>query len=74
MAFLLRAWLKRCTTQDGIECLLGIDSVSKRFTLLPGVGDGTFGASAFYPVGKIPTAILAADFNRDGATNIVLLT
>jgi hypothetical protein len=59
--------------QDGIECLIGIDSASQRFTLLPGVGNGTFGAPVFFPVHRIPTAILAGDFNHDGATDIVLL-
>ena len=59
--------------QDRLECLIGIDSATQRFTLLPGVGDGTFGAPVFFPVHRIPTAILAADFNHDGATDIVLL-
>ena len=59
--------------QDGIECLIGIDSASPRFTLLPGKGDGTFAAPVFFPVHRIPTAIVAADFNHDGATDIVLL-
>ena len=59
--------------QDGIECLIGIDSASTRFTLLPGVGDGTFGAPVFFPVHRIPTAIVGGDFNHDGATDIVLL-
>ncbi len=58
--------------QDGIECLIGIDSVSARFALLPGNGDGTFGAPVFYPVDRVPTAIAGADFNHDGATDIVL--
>ena len=59
--------------QDGIECLLAIDSTSKRFVLLPGIGDGAFGAPVFFPVDRVPTAIVAADFNRDGATDIALL-
>jgi hypothetical protein len=59
--------------QDGIESLLGIDSTSQRFALLPGVGNGTFGAPVFFPVDRIPTAILAADLNRDGAPDVVLL-
>ena len=59
--------------QDGIECLLAIDSTSQRFVLLPGIGDGTFGAPVFFPVDRVPTAIVAADFNRDGATDIALL-
>jgi hypothetical protein len=59
--------------QDGIECLLGVDSAKNRFVLLPGVGNGTFGAPVFYPVDQVPVAILAADFDRDGATDIALV-
>ena len=58
--------------QDGNECLLAIDSVSQRFVLLPGVGNGTFGAPVFFPVDRVPKAIVAGDFNRDGATDIAI--
>jgi Bacterial Ig-like domain (group 3)/FG-GAP-like repeat len=59
--------------QDGLECIIGIDSATQRFTLLPRIGDGTFGAPVFFPVHRVPTAIVAADFNHDGANDIVLL-
>jgi hypothetical protein len=59
--------------QDGIESLIGIDSASQRFVVLPGVGNGTFGAPVVFPVDRIPTAIVAGDFNHDGATDIALL-
>ncbi len=59
--------------QDGIEDLIGIDSASKRFELLPGVGDGTFGAPVAFPLDRVPTGIVAGDFNHDGATDIALL-
>ena len=59
--------------QDGIESLIGIDSVSKRLVLLPGAGNGTFGNPTVFPVDRVPTAIVAGDFNHDGATDIVLL-
>jgi hypothetical protein len=58
--------------QDGIASLIGIDSASKRFVLLPGVGNGTFGAPVFYPMDRVPTAIVAGDFNHDGAPDIAL--
>lgn len=58
--------------QDGIECILGIDSASRRFMLLPGVGDGTFSAPVFFPVDRIPLSIAAGDFNGDGAPDIVI--
>jgi hypothetical protein len=41
--------------------------------LLPGVGNGTFGAPVFYPVDRVPMGIVAGDFNHDGAPDIVLL-
>ena len=69
----MTAIVQASVRQDGIECLLGIDSASARFVLLPGHGDGTFGSPVFYPVDQVPTAILAADFDRDGATDIALL-
>ncbi len=59
--------------QDGNESLLGVDSVKNRFVLLPGFGNGTFGAPVFYPVDRVPVGIVAADFDRDGATDIALL-
>src|ERR1019366_1687186 len=59
--------------QDGIESLIGIDSVSQRYVLLPGAGNGTFGAPVVFPVDRVPTQIVAGDFNHDGATDIVLL-
>ena len=60
--------------QDGNECLLGVDSATSRFVLLPGHGDGTFGSPVFYPVDSTPFGILAADFDGDGATDMALLT
>jgi len=59
--------------QDGNASLIGIDSASKRFVLLPGLGNGTFGAPVFYPMDRVPTAIVAGDFNHDGATDIALV-
>ncbi len=59
--------------QDGIASLIGVDSASKRFALLPGVGDGTFGAAVFLPVDRVSTAIVAGDFNHDGAPDFVLM-
>ena len=69
----LTAIVQAALRQDGIEDLIGINSASKRFVLLPGVGNGTFGAPAFYPLDRVPMGIVAGDFNHDGATDIVLL-
>ena len=59
--------------QDGVECLLGIDSISKRFVLLPGLGDGTFASPKFFSVDRIPTFFVVGDFNGDGAPDVVLV-
>ena len=40
-------------------------------TLLPGLGDGTFGASSSYPVGTRPMSMALGDFNGDGKLDVV---
>lgn len=39
-------------------------------SILPGNGDGTFGAQSAYTVGKSPDGITVADFNGDGNLDI----
>jgi hypothetical protein len=39
-----------------------------------GNGDGTFGASAIYPLGQPPGAIVAGDLNGDGNTDLAVAT
>ena len=43
--------------------------------VLPGNGDGTFGAAATLDLGSVtPTALLSGDFNGDGKTDLALVT
>jgi len=39
--------------------------------VLPGQGNGTFGAPIATPTPNYPTALVAADFNKDGKTDLV---
>ncbi len=57
--------------QDGIESIVGIDSVSRKFVVLPGVGDGTFAAPVVFPTDRVPQSIAVGDFNADGAPDVV---
>jgi Bacterial Ig-like domain (group 3)/FG-GAP-like repeat len=52
-----------------------IDGCAQGATLyiLPGNGDGTFGAAKEYPTGYLPDDAVIADFNGDGKPDIVTL-
>jgi len=60
---------------DGIADLLIAAKSSDAVALLRGggadaAGDGTFGEPVFYPVGDGPEALVASDFNEDGAIDV----
>jgi len=59
--------------QDGINDLIGINSASQRFVLLPGVGNGTFSAPVVYPLDRLAWQMVAGDFNHDGATDLAFI-
>jgi hypothetical protein len=56
---------------DGIGDLVVTDSESSIVTVLPGLGDGTFGATEDYAVGPNPYDVIIGDFNGDGWGDIV---
>jgi hypothetical protein len=58
---------------DGIGDIIGTNSATARFVLLPGVGNGTFNAPVFYPLDRGPSQMVAGDFNHDGATDLAFL-
>ncbi len=67
-------WHKPQFARTGsILCSVSIQPHS-RFVLLPGVGDGTFETPVFYPVDQVPIAIVAGDFDGDGAPDVALMT
>jgi Bacterial Ig-like domain (group 3)/FG-GAP-like repeat len=59
--------------EDGIGDIIGINSATARFVLLPGVGNGTFIAPVFYPLDRAPSQMVVGDFNHDGATDLAFL-
>jgi hypothetical protein len=63
---------------DGKIDIAGIDEYNDRIVLLIGAGDGTFTVTATTPaVSQVflgPFAIVAADFNEDGAPDLAMLT
>jgi hypothetical protein len=52
----------------------GVDHVEYYVRVLGGVGDGRFTMTQDYRVGKMPTAILANDFNGDGIVDLAVAT
>jgi hypothetical protein len=59
--------------ENGISDIIGITPATRRFVLLPGVGDGTFIAPVFYPLDRNPWQMVAGDFNHDGAMDLAFL-
>jgi hypothetical protein len=55
---------------DGIQDLVAVNAADNTFSYLQGNGDGTFRAPTNFSMssaaGALPSAITAADFNRDG--------
>src|SRR5664279_2910845 len=55
---------------DGFAAYEGCPAGSGVY-VLPGNGDGTFGAGKIYPVGVVPSSAVITDFNGDGKPDIV---
>jgi FG-GAP-like repeat len=57
---------------DLVAANLGVPENFDRSTVsvLPGHGDGTFGAATEFPVGAMPLTVVAADFNLDGNVDL----
>lgn len=60
--------------QNGITDLIGIGPTAQRFVVLPGIGNGTFGAPEFFPLDHVPTQMVTGDFNHDGASDLAFLS
>ena len=70
-------------TGDGIPDLVvadadfsgvGITPATEGFSVLTGVGDGTFQSARFYPAAADPAWFVLADFNSDGHDDVAGLT
>jgi hypothetical protein len=58
---------------DAVPDLALTDGVAGgRLWLRPGIGDGTFGAGAFVPIGRSPRSIVPFDLNADAHDDLVL--
>ena len=57
---------------DGNLDLVTANSGSNNVWLLPGLGNGTFGAQTAYSTGTAPVALAVGDFNRDGLPDLAV--
>ncbi len=53
--------------------ILALNRLDKTVSILPGVGDGTFGQQFTLPLTGAPIAIAAGDFNKDGKIDLAVL-
>jgi len=61
-------------TGDRIPDIVACNKRDGSVSVIPGRGDGTFVYPHFnYPVGSSPRAIVGADFNQDGLTDLAVL-
>jgi len=56
---------------DGAPELIAANGTMNSVSVLPGMGDGTFGGAVEYPAGETVNGIEVADLNADGAPDIV---
>lgn len=59
---------------DGKADLVALNRVDKSVSVRLGAGDGTFGNLITIPLAGAPVALAAADFNKDGKTDLAVLT
>lgn len=59
------------TASSNID-LAVVNQNANTVSILPGNGDGTFGAKTDIPVGHVPVSVVAADFNGDGNLDLAV--
>ena len=57
---------------DGKVDAVLTDSTGRRIVILPGLGDGTFGAPTIVPLPNEPGQVATADLNADGKTDLIV--
>jgi hypothetical protein len=60
------------TNGDGIPDLVITDAANAVVIVLTGLGNGTFGTPATYPVGNGPEGLATGDFNGDLVTDVIV--
>jgi hypothetical protein len=60
--------------RDGIlDLAVAVNNSESGIFILPGNGDGTFGAGTFYATGARANSAVAGDFNRDGTLDLAVV-
>ncbi|MDR3752348.1 MAG: FG-GAP-like repeat-containing protein [Terracidiphilus sp.] len=54
--------------------LLALNRIDKTLMVLPGSGNGTFGAGKVYNLAENPSAFYVGDFNKDGIPDVAIAT
>jgi len=57
---------------DGKQDAIVVNSSSSTFSVLLGMGDGTFGAKVDYTTGGMPLSLAAGDLNGDGRLDLAI--
>ena len=55
---------------DGNSDLATANPTSNNVSILPGNGNGTFGAASYFDVGSNPYFVVVGDFNLDGKSDL----
>jgi hypothetical protein len=61
-------------TGDGIPDLVIANNNSQSVSVLPGLGDGSFGPARVFPLGDYARGLAAGDFNADGRLDLAVST
>jgi len=58
---------------DGKQDIITVNNGTNNVSVLPGLGNGTFGTAINFTVGTGPKAVTVADFNTDGKLDMAVL-
>jgi hypothetical protein len=58
--------------RDGIQDLVATNSSLNQVAIILGIGDGSFQAPSYYPVGAAPWNVVVGDLNQDGFLDLAV--